>query len=232
MRDALSLLDQAIAHAAGAVRAEDVRQMLGLADRTRVIDLFEALMRGDMAKALGELRDQYDSGADPAVVLTDLAEFTHFVTRVKIVPAVADDLSLAEAERTRGRAFAAQLSMRVLSRAWQMLFKGLAEVQGAGKPLAAAEMVLVRIAYAADLPTPDEVIRDIQSNGAASPAPAPSGGGGRARRAGAALRSAARRATRFVGAGAACQRPGAGYFDRARRRGRAGDAEHRRAFRR
>ena len=179
VRDALSLMDQAIAHAAGAVRAEDIRQMLGLADRTRVIDLFEALMRGDMAKALGELRDQYDSGADPAVVLSDLAEFTNFVTRVKIVPAVADDLSLAEAERTRGRTFAAQLSMRVLSRAWQMLFKGLVEMKDAGKPLAAAEMVLVRIAYAADLPTPDEVIRDIQSNGAASPAPA--GGGASAR---------------------------------------------------
>jgi len=176
VRDALSLMDQAIAHAAGAVRAEDIRQMLGLADRTRVIDLFEALMRGDMAKALGELRDQYDSGADPAVVLSDLAEFTNFVTRVKIVPAVADDPSLAEAERTRGRTFAAQLSMRVLSRAWQMLFKGLAEVQDAGKPLAAAEMVLVRIAYAADLPTPDEVIRDIQSNGTASPASANGGG--------------------------------------------------------
>ncbi len=175
VRDALSLMDQAIAHAAGAVRAEDIRQMLGLADRTRVIDLFEALMRGDMAKALGELRDQYDSGADPAVVLSDLAEFTNFVTRVKIVPAVADDPSLAEAERTRGRTFAAQLSMRVLSRTWQMLFKGLTEMKDAGKPLAAAEMVLVRIAYAADLPTPDEVIRDIQSNGAASPAPANGG---------------------------------------------------------
>src|SRR5436305_3598742 len=176
VRDALSLLDQAIAHAAGSLRAEDVRQMLGLADRTRIIDLFEALMRGDMAKALGELRDQYDSGADPAVVLSDLAEFTHFVTRVKIVPSVADDLSLAEAERTRGRAFAASLSMRVLSRTWQMLFKGLAEVQEAAKPLAAAEMVLVRIAYAADLPTPDEVIRDVRENGAASPAPTNGGG--------------------------------------------------------
>jgi DNA polymerase-3 subunit gamma/tau len=176
VRDALSLMDQAIAHAAGSVRAEDIRQMLGLADRTRVIDLFEALMRGDMAKALGELRDQYDSGADPAVVLSDLAEFTHFVTRVKVVPAVADDVALAEAERTRGRTFATALSMRVLSRTWQMLFKGLAEVQSAGKPLAAAEMVLVRIAYAADLPTPDEVIRDIRENGA--PAPAPANGGG------------------------------------------------------
>ncbi len=180
VRDALSLMDQAIAHAAGSVRAEDIRQMLGLADRTRIIDLFEALMRGDMAKALGELRDQYDSGADPAVVLSDLAEFTHFVTRVKIVPAVADDVSLAETERTRGRAFATALSMRVLSRAWQMLFKGLAEVKEAGKPLAAAEMVLVRIAYAADLPTPDEVVRDIRENGAPPPAPGNGGGGGAA----------------------------------------------------
>ena len=231
VRDALSLMDQAIAHAAGAVRAEDIRQMLGLADRTRVIDLFEALMRGDMAKALGELRDQYDSGADPAVVLSDLAEFTNFVTRVKIVPAVADDPSLAEAERTRGRSFAAQLSMRVLSRAWQMLFKGLAEVQEAGKPLAAAEMVLVRIAYAADLPTPDEVIRDIQSGGAASPPP--SNGGGAARGSPAPRFDPPRGASaRLARAGAACQRAGAGYCGHARRRGRARDARALRVLRR
>jgi DNA polymerase-3 subunit gamma/tau len=164
VRDALSLLDQAIAHAAGAVRGEDVRQMLGLADRARVIDLFEALMRGDVASALTELRAQYDIGADPAVVLTDLAEFTHFVTRVKIVPAVAEDPALIEVERARGRAFAEKLSMRVLSRTWQMLLKGIAEVAAAGRPLAAAEMVLVRIAYAADLPTPDEVIRALDDN--------------------------------------------------------------------
>src|SRR5713101_5710596 len=168
VRDSLSLLDQAIAHAAGPVRAEDVRQMLGLADRARVIDLFEALMRGDIASALTELRAQYDTGADPAVVLTDMAEFTHFVTRVKIVPAVADDPALIEIERTRGRAFAEKLSMRVLSRTWQMLLKGIAEVAAAGRPVAAAEMVLVRIAYAADLPTPDEVIRSIEGNGAGS----------------------------------------------------------------
>src|ERR1043165_6674357 len=179
VRDSLSLLDQAIAHAAGPVRAEDVRQMLGLADRVRVVDLFEALMKGDVTAALRELREQYDIGADPAVVLGDLAEFTHFVTRVKVVPSVADDISLSEAERTRGRAFAAALSMRVLSRTWQMLFKGLADVKEAGKPLAAAEMVLVRIAYAADLPTPDEVIRDMRENGA--PASVPTNGGGSAR---------------------------------------------------
>lgn len=161
VRDSLSLFDQAIAHAAGEVRAEDIRQMLGLADRARVVDLFEMLLRGDIAAALQELRDQYDSGADPAVVLSDLAEFTHFVTRVKLVPSVADDLSLSESERTRGKAFAAQLSMRILARTWQMLLKGMSEVQHAGRPIAAAEMLLVRIAYAADLPTPDDVIRSL-----------------------------------------------------------------------
>jgi DNA polymerase III subunit gamma/tau len=171
VRDALSLFDQAIAHAgaqgdisgaaSGLVRADNVRQMLGLADRTRIIELFDALMRADVAAALQELRDQYDSGADPAMVLGDLAEFTHFVTRVKIVPSLADDVSLTEAERVRGRAFAAKLSMRILARTWQMLLKGIAEVEAAGRPIDAAEMVLVRIAYAADLPTPDEVIRTL-----------------------------------------------------------------------
>jgi DNA polymerase-3 subunit gamma/tau len=143
----------------------------------RVVDLFEALMKGDVAAALAELREQYDIGADPAVVLSDLAEFTHFVTRVKVVPAVADDVSLSEAERVRGRAFAAQLSMRVLSRCWQMLLKGVAEVQVSGRPVAAAEMVLVRIAYAADLPTPDEVIRSLSEESAG---PRPQGNGGAA----------------------------------------------------
>ena len=176
VRDSLSLLDQAMAHAAGPVRAEDVRQMLGLADRVRVVDLFEALMKGDAAAALKELREQYEIGADPAVILADLAEFTHFVTRVKVIPAVADDLSLSEAERTRGRAFAAQLSMRVLSRTWQMLLKGVAEVPASGRPVAAAEMVLVRIAYAADLPTPDEVVRSLSENGAAPARPQGNGG--------------------------------------------------------
>ncbi|WP_315837033.1 DNA polymerase III subunit gamma/tau [Bradyrhizobium prioriisuperbiae] len=168
VRDSLSLLDQAIAHAAGTVRADDVRQMLGLADRTRVIDLFESLARGDIAAAFKEFRDQYDTGADPVVVLSDLAEFVNFITRIKVVPATADNLSLGETERLRGREFAAKLSMRVLSRMWQMLLKGIAEVQGATRPQAAAEMVLVRIAYVADLPTPDEAIRMIEQNGGAS----------------------------------------------------------------
>ncbi len=176
VRDALSLFDQAIAHAAGPVRAEDVRSMLGLADRVRIVDLFEALMKGDIPAALGELRAQYDIGADPGVVLSDLAEFTHFVTRVKVVPSVADDVSLSEAERVRGRAFATKLSLAVLSRTWQMLLKGVGEVQAAGRPVAAAEMVLVRIAYAADLPTPDEVVRTLSAEAAAPARPQGNGG--------------------------------------------------------
>ena len=169
VRDSLSLLDQAIAHAAGPVRADAVRQMLGLADRTRVIDLFESLLRGDVASAFKEFREQYDTGADPVVVLSDLAEFVNFVTRVKAVPATADNVAFGETERLRARDFAAKISMRVLSRMWQMLLKGIPEVQGATRPSAAAEMVLVRIAYVADLPTPDEAIRMIEQNGAASP---------------------------------------------------------------
>jgi len=173
VRDSLSLLDQAIAHAAGLVRAEDVRQMLGLADRSRVIDLFEHLAKGDIARAFAEFREQYDTGADPVVVLSDLAEFVNFVTRVKVVPATADNVALGEAERTRGRDFATKLSMRVLSRMWQMLLKGIAEVQNATRPQAAAEMVLVRIAYVADLPTPDEAIRMIGEGGGSQAASSP-----------------------------------------------------------
>lgn len=169
VRDSLSLLDQAIAHAAGKVRADAVRQMLGLADRTRVIDLFDSLARGDIAAAFKEFRDQYDVGADPIVVLSDLAEFVNFVTRVKIVPATADNVAYGETERVRARDFASKISMRVLSRMWQMLLKGITEVQAATRPAAAAEMVLVRIAYVADLPTPDEAIRMLEQNGGGSP---------------------------------------------------------------
>jgi DNA polymerase III subunit gamma/tau len=170
VRDSLSLFDQAIAHAAGAVRADAVRQMLGLADRTRVIDLFDSLVRGDIAGAFKEFREQYDTGADPIVVLSDLAEFVNFVTRVKIVPATADNVAFGETERLRARDFAAKLSMRVLSRMWQMLLKGISEAQAATRPAAAAEMVLVRIAYVADMPTPDEAVRMLEQNGGASPA--------------------------------------------------------------
>jgi len=180
VRDSLSLFDQAIAHAAGPVRADAVRQMLGLADRTRVIDLFDSLVRGDIASAFREFREQYDTGADPIVVLSDLAEFVNFVTRVKAVPATADNVAFGEAERVRARDFASKLSMRVLSRMWQMLLKGITEVQAATRPAAAAEMVLVRIAYVADMPTPDEAIRMLEQNGRESPVVASSAAPARA----------------------------------------------------
>jgi DNA polymerase-3 subunit gamma/tau len=182
VRDGLSLLDQAIAHGGHRIEAAEVRQMLGLADRTRIVDLFEHLMRGDAVAALAELRDQWNVGADPVVIVTDLADFTHFVTRLKLVPGAGEDGSVSEEERVRGRALAEGLSLRVLSRAWQMLLKGFDEVKNAPKTLAAAEMLLVRLAYAADLPTPDEALRALRDGtpaGEATPAaPAPRDPGG------------------------------------------------------
>ncbi|MEN3930118.1 DNA polymerase III subunit gamma/tau [Microvirga sp. W0021] len=165
VRDSLSLLDQAISHGGGNIVADTVRDMLGLADRTQVIDLFEAVMRGDMPASFAALRNQYNSGADPVVIMSDLASFIHLVTRLKLVPDTAKDPSVTEIERTRGLEFAEKLSVRVLSRAWQILLKGIPEVQNAARPVAAAEMVLVRLAYVADLPTPDEAIRALRNNG-------------------------------------------------------------------
>ena len=167
MRDSLSLFDQAIAHAAGLVRADDMRQMLGLADRARIIELFAALARGDIEAAFREFRDQYDIGADPSGGAERSRRVREFRHPVKVVPATAEIGAYGETERLRGRDFAAKLSMRVLSRMWQMLLKGITEVKDASRPAAAAEMVLVRIAYAADLPTPDEVIRSLDGDGRA-----------------------------------------------------------------
>jgi DNA polymerase-3 subunit gamma/tau len=184
VRDALSIFDQAIAHGAGTVAAEQVRSMLGLADRARIVDLFEHLMKGDAAAALTEFRAQYDVGADPVAVLTDLAEFNHLVTRLRFVPSATNDASLSEDERRRGGEFAKALSVRVLSRTWQMLIKGIPEVQASNRPASAAEMVLIRIAHAADLPTLDEALKSLgdapQATGAPSPRPtssAPAGPG-------------------------------------------------------
>ncbi|ANN55376.1 DNA polymerase III subunit gamma/tau [Mesorhizobium sp. 131-3-5] len=181
-RDSLSILDQAIAHGAGAVSAEAVRAMLGLADRARIVDLFEHVMKGDVAAALAEFRTQYDTGADPAAVLTDLAEFNHLVTRLRFVPTAMDDASLSQDERQRGADFARALSVRVLSRTWQMLLKGIPEVQSSNRPVSAAEMVLIRLAHAADLPTLDEALRSLDGaataqNGAPRPNGAPAGPG-------------------------------------------------------
>ncbi|RYE08955.1 MAG: DNA polymerase III subunit gamma/tau [Hyphomicrobiales bacterium] len=174
VRDNQSLLDQAISHGDGRVTAATVKAMLGLGDRAKSIDLFEALMRGEIATALTLLRELYDAGADPETVIGDLADFTNLVTRLKIVPAAADDVSLTPDERARGPELAQKLGMRALSRAWQILFKGGEEVKTAGNGLQAAEMVLVRLAYASELPSPDELITKLQN----SPPAAPSSGGG------------------------------------------------------
>ncbi|MCO5155792.1 MAG: DNA polymerase III subunit gamma/tau [Aquamicrobium sp.] len=180
MRDAQSIFDQAIAHSAAKVTADTVRDMLGLVDRARTVDLFETLMKGDVAAALTDFRAQYDSGADPATVLTELAEFNHLVTRLRFLPSAADDAALSQDERARGTEFAKTLSVRVLSRTWQMLLKGISEVQNASRPVSAAEMVLIRIAHAASLPTLDEALKALENGSASRPAdgPRPNGGNG------------------------------------------------------
>ncbi|MFT4162990.1 DNA polymerase III subunit gamma/tau, partial [Shinella sp.] len=158
-RDGLSLLDQAIAHGAGRVEVEAVRSMLGLADRARIVDLFEHVVKGDAAAALAEFAAQYEAGASPSVVLTDLADFTHLVTRMKYVPDAAGDQSLSEIERKRGVEFANSIAVTALSRMWQMLLKGIPETEASSRPAGAAEMVIIRLAHAANLPSPEEAAR-------------------------------------------------------------------------
>ncbi|TNE34090.1 MAG: DNA polymerase III subunit gamma/tau [Alphaproteobacteria bacterium] len=177
VRDGLSLLDQAIAHGDGTVSAEQVRDMLGLADRTQILDLLNLLMEGDIKAALALLRGQYDSGADPVVVMQDLLELTHWLTALKVTPEAANNVAMAGADVTRGQEMSGRLSMPVLARAWQMLLKGLDEVRGAPMPLAAAEMVLIRLAYVSELPSPEELAKKITSGEGAGRSGAPAGNG-------------------------------------------------------
>jgi DNA polymerase III subunit gamma/tau len=179
VRDALSLLDQAIAHgpggeaalsvtsgaqsAPGEVTAGAVRAMLGLGDRGQTFDLFGHLARGEVAAALAALRQQYEGGVDPLTALQDLLDLVHWLTRIKIVPAAGEDVTLTEAERRRAKAMADELSLPVLARAWQILLKGLGEVRAAPSPIAAAEMALVRLAYVAAMPTPAEIIAELDA---------------------------------------------------------------------
>ncbi len=172
-RDATSLLDQAISHGAGETSADQVRAMLGLADRGRVLDLFDMILRGQAAAALTELSGQYADGADPLAVLRDLAEITHWISVIKITPDANEDPTISPDERARGQRMAADLPMRVLTRMWQMLLKSLEEVAIAPNAMMAAEMAVIRLTHVADLPTPDDLIRKLQS---ATP-PAPTGGG-------------------------------------------------------
>ncbi|MEM8579501.1 MAG: DNA polymerase III subunit gamma/tau [Pseudomonadota bacterium] len=175
-RDATSLLDQAISHGAGETGADQVRAMLGLADRGRVMDLMDLILRGDAAGALTELGAQYADGADPLAVLRDLAEITHWVSVVKITPESAEDPTVSPAERDRGQEMAAALPMRVLTRMWQMLLKALEEVSAAPNAMMAAEMAVIRLTHVADLPSPDELVRKLQ--GQTPPAARPAAPGG------------------------------------------------------
>jgi DNA polymerase-3 subunit gamma/tau len=183
-RDATSLLDQAISHGAGETTATQVRAMLGLADRGRVLDLFDMVLRGDAGGALTELSSQYADGADPMAVLRDLAEITHWVSVVKITPDAAEDPTVSPEERGRGLQMAEALPMRVLTRLWQMLLKALDEVASAPNAMMAAEMAIIRLTHVADLPSPEELLRKL-NNATPPPASSPSGGGSSAQPSGA-----------------------------------------------
>jgi DNA polymerase III subunit gamma/tau len=179
VRDGLSLLDQAIAQADGAVTAKAVSEMLGLADREMIFDLLEAVTAGDPAAALAITEQAYERGADLGAVLADLLALLHTLTRLKAIPALRESAELPELERSRGAALAEQLSVPVLGRAWQVLLKGVDEVEAAPDRRAAAEMVLIRLCHVADLPPPGELVRQltaVPTLPAPTPAPAPSGG--------------------------------------------------------
>ena len=178
-RDAQSLLDQAISHGAGAgageTTVEQVRTMLGLADRGRVLDLFDLIMSGDAAGALTELSTQYADGADPLAVLRDLAEITHWISVIRITPEAAEDPTVGPDERARGTAMAEKLQMPVLARMWQMCLKALEEVSLAPNAMMAAEMAVIRMTHVAELPTPGELVAKLKD---VTPPPGPGSGGG------------------------------------------------------
>jgi DNA polymerase III subunit gamma/tau len=173
VRDALSLLDQAIAHGAeGGVQTAGIRAMLGLSDRAHIVDLFELAMKGEIAPALALIGRLFQDGADPAQVLIELAEFGHFVTRLKLAPNGVDDPAVGEDERARGGEFARKLGLGALTRAWQILLKGVQDIKDSPRPLASAEMALIRLGYAADLPSPEDALRRLAETDA-TPASAP-----------------------------------------------------------
>lgn len=182
VRDGLSLLDQAISQTPGdsgeSIGEDQVRAMLGLADRGRSFDLLEAVLTGETATALDIFADQYDAGADPGQIVEDLLEITHRLTRIKVAPASAEDITVPEIERTRGKDMAAALSMSHAARAWQILLKGLAEVRGAPAPFDAGEMILIRLAHASSLPSPEEAVKALKGDAPAEAPGTPAPGNG------------------------------------------------------
>jgi DNA polymerase-3 subunit gamma/tau len=175
VRDGLSMLDQAIAQAEGTISIAQVAEMLGQADRDAIFDLMEAVMGGKPAAALAITDQAHERGADLGTVLQDLLELLHTVTRLKSIPGLRDSNDMPEAERTRGAALADRLSVPALARAWQMLLKGVGEVETAPDRRAAAEMVLIRLCHVSDMPPPGDLVRRLTTSGATT---APSGGGG------------------------------------------------------
>jgi DNA polymerase III subunit gamma/tau len=175
VRDGLSLLDQAIALGGPGIAEEAVRTMLGVADRGLVFDLLEAVLKGDAADALRRMGALYEGGSDPLMVLQDLLDLVHFLTRLKVTQSAGDGDPAQEGERGRGLALVPKLGLPVLARAWQMLLKGITEAQTAPSPLQAAEMVLVRLTYVADLPAPGDLVKQLsaRADGPAAPPSAP-----------------------------------------------------------
>lgn len=178
-RDGLSLLDQAISREPANITEEQVRHMLGLVDRSVTFDLYDALMKGDSAGVMTLLDSLYNGGADSMMVLQDLLDLTHYLTKTKVSPDIARDQSLPEAERVRGGELAKKLSVPVLARTWQMLMKGIPEVQHAANPQQALEMILIRLLHVSDQPSPADVLKQLKDGSvvSAGASGAPSGGG-------------------------------------------------------
>ena len=169
-RDATSLLDQAISLGLGNVKVDVVKNMIGIADRSTTFELFESLTSGQVDHAVELLRQQYSNGANPSTILQDLIGVTHLVAKTRIIPSSLDDPSLSEEERTFAKKMAAAVSIAILSKIWQMMIKGISEMQIAPVQIDALEMILIRIAYAANLPTPAEILADVKKNSNLAPA--------------------------------------------------------------
>lgn len=184
-RDGLSMLDQAIALSQGDVTAQKVKDMLGLADRGLVLDLLDKAVTGKCEDALSIMEDLYRRGADPSVIIGDMLDLSHLLTKIRAVPSMKDTLQvMAREEMERAGTLAAKLSMPALGRVWQILLKGLNEVNYAPVPQKAAEMLIIRLAYTAELPDPADLIKKLKdgtfvpAGGGVSAPSAPSGGGG------------------------------------------------------
>lgn len=179
VRDGLSILDQSIALSAGSVTAAQVKDMLGLADRGLILDLFEHAVKGACEPALTLMNDLYRKGADSSVVMNDLLDVCHALTKFRAVPKLAEGTSgYSKEDIARMVDLAGKLSMPALGRAWQVLLKGVGEVATAPHPQKTAEMVLIRLAYSADLPDPADLIRKLKDAPASAFVPAPGGEGG------------------------------------------------------